>query len=173
MAPFDVIVVGGGHAGVEAAMAAAGMGSKTLLLTMNISVLGQMSCNPAIGGPAKGNLVRELDALGGLMGHAADATGIQFRLLNRSKGPAVWAPRCQSDRQAYSAWVRYAVESRDNLTVFQEMATGVVAEGGVVCGVETSCGSGGLWPSCGAGLRHFSQWLDSYRAQKFPGRPFR
>lgn len=140
MTPFDVIVVGAGHAGVEAAMAASGMGQRTLLLTMGIEVVGQMSCNPAIGGPAKGNLVREIDALGGLMGCAADATGIQFRLLNRSKGPAVWAPRCQSDRQAYSAWVRFAVESQPNLTVFQGMAVGLLVEEGRVCGVETAIG---------------------------------
>ncbi len=99
---FDIIVIGGGHAGLEAAASAASMGTSVALLTMEKNALGRMSCNPAIGGTAKGHLVREIDALGGLMGKIADATGIQFRMLNKSKGPAVWSPRCQSDRKLYS-----------------------------------------------------------------------
>ena len=134
---YDVIVVGGGHAGAEAAHAAAQMGAKTLLITMSLQAIGQMSCNPAIGGIGKGQIVREIDALGGLMGKVSDRTGIQFRMLNRGKGPAVWSPRCQSDRMAYAAAVREELESIPNLFFRQDMATEVLTENGQVTGVRT------------------------------------
>src|SRR5690554_5213072 len=137
---FDVIVVGGGHAGTEAALAAARTGSKTLLLTQNIETLGQMSCNPAIGGIGKGHLVREIDALGGLMARAADRAGIHFRLLNASKGPAVRATRAQADRALYRAAVRGAVEAQANLRVFQQAVDDLVVDGDRVRGVVTSAG---------------------------------
>ena len=117
--PFDVIIIGGGHAGTEAAMAAARMGQQTLLLTHNIDTLGQMSCNPAIGGIGKGHLVKEVDALGGLMAKAIDQAGIQFRILNASKGPAVRATRAQADRVLYRQAVRTALENQPNLMILQ------------------------------------------------------
>src|SRR6185295_15525892 len=130
--PFEVIVVGGGHAGTEAALAAARMGARTLLLTQSIETLGQMSCNPAIGGIGKGHLVREIDALGGLMAHAADRAGIQFRVLNGSKGPAVRATRAQADRALYKACVRSALENQPNLDLFQQEVADLIVEGGRV-----------------------------------------
>lgn len=118
---YDVVVVGGGHAGIEASLAASRMGCKTALLTMDRRSIGRMSCNPAIGGTAKGHLVREIDALGGEMGKIADATGIQFKMLNKSKGPAVWSPRCQNDRDWYSAEARKRVENQENLYILEEL----------------------------------------------------
>src|SRR5271167_4109661 len=125
-AEFDVIVIGGGHAGTEAALAAARMGRRTLLLTHNIETLGQMSCNPAIGGIGKGHLVKEIDALGGARAMAADRAGIQFRTLNASKGPAVRATRAQADRQLYKRAIRRILESQANLTIFQAEAADLV-----------------------------------------------
>ncbi|MDX1251650.1 MAG: tRNA uridine-5-carboxymethylaminomethyl(34) synthesis enzyme MnmG [Gammaproteobacteria bacterium] len=137
---FDVIVIGGGHAGTEAALASARMGCRTLLLTHNIETLGQMSCNPAIGGIGKGHLVKEIDALGGLMARAADRAGIQFRVLNASKGPAVRATRAQADRVLYRQAVRAALENQPNLALFQQAAVDLELEGGCVTGVVTQMG---------------------------------
>jgi tRNA uridine 5-carboxymethylaminomethyl modification enzyme len=137
---FDVIVVGGGHAGTEAALAAARLGVRTLLLSHNIETLGQMSCNPAIGGIGKGHLVKEVDALGGLMARAADRGGIQFRILNASKGPAVRATRAQADRILYKGAVREALESQPNLTLFQQAVDDLIVEQGRVAGVVTRMG---------------------------------
>jgi tRNA uridine 5-carboxymethylaminomethyl modification enzyme len=137
---YDVIVIGGGHAGTEAALAAARMGSHTLLLTHNIETLGQMSCNPAIGGIGKGHLVKEIDALGGIMAHAADHAGIQFRTLNSSKGPAVRATRAQADRLLYKAYVRSFLENQENLTLFQQACEDLIVHNDQVIGVVTQMG---------------------------------
>ncbi len=137
---YDIVVVGAGHAGIEASLAAARMGCSVLLMTMDIAAIGRMSCNPAIGGTAKGNLVREVDAVGGEMAKIADVTGIQFRMLNKSKGPAVWSPRSQNDREAYSVEARRRVEGQENLHVMQDMVTEVFTENGEIAGVETATG---------------------------------
>ena len=137
---YDVIVVGGGHAGTEAALAAARMGMQTLLLTHNVETLGMMSCNPAIGGIGKGHLVKEIDALGGAMAKATDLAGIQFRTLNSSKGPAVRATRAQADRQLYRAAVRNILENQPNLQIFQQACDDLIVENDQVCGVVTQMG---------------------------------
>jgi tRNA uridine 5-carboxymethylaminomethyl modification enzyme len=137
---FDVIVVGGGHAGTEAALAAARMGQKTLLLTHNIETLGQMSCNPSIGGIGKGHLVKEVDALGGAMAAATDEGGIQFRILNSSKGPAVRATRAQADRVLYKAAIRHKLENQENLWLFQQAVDDIILEGERAAGVVTQLG---------------------------------
>src|SRR5579863_7257820 len=127
---YDVAVVGAGHAGCEAAMAAARMGLKTALITMNLDLIAQMSCNPAVGGVAKGHLVREVDALGGVMGEVADAVGIQFRLLNTSRGPAVWSPRAQCDKQLYRVKMREVLEAQPGLHIRQAEVVDLVIEEG-------------------------------------------
>ncbi|MBO5846711.1 MAG: tRNA uridine-5-carboxymethylaminomethyl(34) synthesis enzyme MnmG, partial [Bacteroidales bacterium] len=135
---YDVIVVGAGHAGCEAAAAAANMGSRTLLITMDMNKIAQMSCNPAIGGIAKGQIVREIDALGGYTGIVTDKTAIQFRMLNRSKGPAMWSPRSQSDRQKFILEWRQILENLENLYIWQDVVTSLIFNGKQVCGVKTS-----------------------------------
>ena len=137
---YDVIVVGGGHAGSEAAAAAANMGSSTLLVTMNLQNIAQMSCNPAMGGIAKGQIVREIDALGGYSGIVSDTSAIQFKMLNKSKGPAMWSPRVQSDRMRFAEDWRLMLEQTQNLDFYQEMVTGVLIKGGRCVGVKTSLG---------------------------------
>ena len=137
---YDVIVVGGGHAGCEAAAAAANMGSKVLLVTMNMATIGQMSCNPAMGGVAKGQIVREIDALGGYSGIVSDRSMIQFRMLNRSKGPAMWSPRTQNDRMKFAEEWRKALEQTPNVDFWQEMVKGLLVKDGKVIGVKTSLG---------------------------------
>src|SRR4029450_7649568 len=132
---FDVIVVGAGHAGVEAAHAAARMGCHVGLCTLSQDTVAHMPCNPAVGGTAKGHLVREIDALGGLMGEAIDATGIQFKLLNRSRGPAVWSPRAQADKDAYSAWFADVLVTTPNVDVVEARAGRVLSDGGRVTGL--------------------------------------
>lgn len=137
---YDVIVVGGGHAGSEAAAAAANMGSKTLLITMNLQNIAQMSCNPAMGGIAKGQIVREIDALGGYSGIVSDTSAIQFKMLNKSKGPAMWSPRVQSDRMRFAEDWRMLLEQTENLDFYQEMVSGLLIENNKVVGVKTSLG---------------------------------
>ncbi|HEY6896262.1 MAG TPA: tRNA uridine-5-carboxymethylaminomethyl(34) synthesis enzyme MnmG, partial [Rhodocyclaceae bacterium] len=169
---FDVVVVGGGHAGTEAALASARSGAKTLLLTHNIETLGAMSCNPSIGGIGKGHLVKEVDALGGAMAAATDESGIQFRTLNASKGPAVRATRAQADRQLYKQAIRGRLENQPNLTLFQQAVDDIVLEGERVCGVVTQLGirfdAQAVVVTAGTflnGLVHVG--LENYRAGRF------
>jgi len=140
MKNYDVVVVGGGHAGIEAARASAKMGVSTLIITMNKNAFGRMSCNPAIGGSAKGHLVHEVDVLGGMMGIVADNTGIQFRILNRSKGPAVWAGRCQSDRDLYEKEATKIINSVISLDILEDSVVEVLEENKKIVGVKTALG---------------------------------
>src|SRR4030095_13053922 len=137
---YEVLVIGSGHAGIEAALAASRIGCRTLMLTQNLDTIGQMSCNPAIGGLAKGHIVREIDAIGGAMGLNADATGIQFRILNQTKGPSVRAPRVQCDKKAYQFRMKAILEKAQNLDLKQGTASRIVEEAGAVVGVETDMG---------------------------------
>ena len=137
---YDIIVVGAGHAGCEAAAAGARLGNKVLLVTMDLRLMASMSCNPAMGGIAKGQIVREIDALGGCSGIVSDKTMIQFRMLNRSKGPAMWSPRCQSDKMMFSAEWRSVLEQVPNLDFWQDSVDGLLSDGDSVCGVHTFMG---------------------------------
>ena len=137
---YDIIVVGAGHAGCEAAAAAANLGSKVMLVTMNMQTIAQMSCNPAMGGVAKGQIVREIDALGGYSGIVTDKTMIQFRMLNRSKGPAMWSPRAQSDRLLFAKEWRDMLEQTPNIDFWQDMVSGLLIKDGVVIGIRTGMG---------------------------------
>src|SRR6267142_2342692 len=136
---YDIIVVGAGHAGCEAA-AAANLGSKVLLITMNMQTIAQMSCNPAMGGIAKGQIIREIDAIGGYSGIVTDASMIQFRMLNRSKGPAMWSPRTQNDRARFSEEWRLALEKTPNVDFWQEMVSGILVNNNKVVGIKTALG---------------------------------
>jgi tRNA uridine 5-carboxymethylaminomethyl modification enzyme len=137
---FQIIVIGGGHAGIEAALASARMGYQTAMVTLDKKAIGRMSCNPAIGGLAKGQMVREIDALGGEMGYTADHTGIQFRMLNRSRGPAVWARRAQADRQLYSDFMVKSISDQENLNIIEGEAVDLIIENGRCRGVILSSG---------------------------------
>jgi tRNA uridine 5-carboxymethylaminomethyl modification enzyme len=137
---FDILVVGAGHAGVEAGLACARMGARTAVFVIKLESIGRMSCNPSVGGPAKGHLAREIDALGGEIGYVADITGIHFRMLNKKKGPAVWAPRAQNDRQLYSLIMREHLEQQSGLHIIEASVTGLIIENGEVRGVMTSLG---------------------------------
>ena len=138
---YDVIVIGAGHAGCEAAAAAANMGAATCLITMDMNKIGQMSCNPAVGGIAKGQIVREIDALGGQMGLITDATAIQFRMLNKGKGPAVWSPRAQCDRGKFIWKWRHTLDNTDNLDIWQDQVDELIVEEGKAVGVKTIWGA--------------------------------
>ena len=137
---YDVLVVGSGHAGIEAALAAARIGCRTLMMTQNLDTIGQMSCNPAVGGLAKGHMVREIDAMGGAMGINADATGIQFRMLNKAKGPSVRAPRVQCDKKAYQFRIKAVLERAANLDLKQATVANILVDNGRVLGAETDLG---------------------------------
>ena len=170
---FDVIVVGGGHAGTEAALASARMGNKTLLLTHNIETLGQMSCNPSIGGIGKGHLVKEVDALGGAMAAATDEGGIQFRILNSSKGPAVRATRAQADRLLYKQAIRHRLENQPNLWLFQQAVDDLMVEGDRVVGAVTQVGDPFPLARRRADGRDVPRRQDSRGSEQLHGRPRR
>ena len=170
---FDVIVIGGGHAGCEAAAAAARMGAQTALLTHRFATVGAMSCNPAIGGLGKGHLVREIDALDGLMGRVADRGGIQFRVLNRRKGPAVRGPRAQADRKLYAAAMQAAIRETAGLTVIEGEADDLLIENGRVTGVRLADGREFRTRRGGSDHRHVPARPDPYRRAADPGRPGR
>ena len=138
---YDIIVIGAGHAGCEAAYAAACMGSKVLLITMDLTKIASMSCNPAIGGIAKGQIVREIDALGGIMGEVTDAATLQFRMLNRSKGPAMWSPRAQCDKTLYSALMREKLETHCNIDLYQDSAVSILLSDSRISGVKVATGA--------------------------------
>ena len=138
---YDIVVIGAGHAGCEAAAAAANLGKHTCLMTIDMNKIAQMSCNPAIGGIAKGQIVREIDALGGYTGIVTDKASIQFRMLNRSKGPAMWSPRAQCDRMKFSQYWREILENTPNLEMWQDIATELLVEDGKVIGVKTQMGA--------------------------------
>ena len=169
----DVVVIGGGHAGVEAAVAAARMGLDTALYTMNADLIAQMSCNPAIGGIAKGHLVRELDAMGGVMGEVIDRTGIQFRLLNRSRGPAVWSPRAQADKQRYRVAMRRLLEGEARLGIKQAEVVEIVREKRASLRSRIGRRSPSGRPGRGVDHRHLPERADPYRGAEECSRPQR
>lgn len=167
---YDVIVIGAGHAGCEAAAAAANLGSKTCLITMDMNKIGQMSCNPAVGGIAKGQIVREIDALGGYMGLVTDKTAIQFRILNRSKGPAMWSPRAQCDRNKFIWTWREILENIPNLHIWQDTVQEILVENGEVAGLTTVWGVTFPRQMRCTDCRNFPERTDARRAHHASGR---
>ena len=162
---YDVIVVGAGHAGCEAAHAAATMGSKVLLVTMNMMTIAQMSCNPAMGGIAKGQIIREIDALGGMSGIVSDKSTIQFRMLNKSKGPAMWSPRSQNDRMLFAQYWREVLESNPNIDMWQDMVSHLIVNNKKVAGVNWNRNRNKR-KICNTYQWNFSEWYNSYRREK-------
>jgi len=166
---FDAIIVGAGHAGVEASLSIARAGYQVLLLTMDLSAVARMSCNPAIGGLAKGHVVREIDALGGEMGLAIDATGIQFRMLNRSKGPAVWAPRAQADKKQYQKYMQQKIQNEKNIILKQEHAVSLIVENKQCRGIRTQTGKEFFAKAVVLTTGTFLQGLIHVGNENFPG----
>ena len=169
---YDIIVVGAGHAGCEAAAAAANLGSKVLLITMNMQTIAQMSCNPAMGGIAKGQIVREIDAMGGYSGIVTDKSMIQFRMLNRSKGPAMWSPRVQSDRMLFASIWREMLENTPNVDFYQDTVTGLIIKEARVCGVTTGLGHQIKSKAVVLTNGTFLKWRYTYWRKKFWRRPY-